>query len=86
MFYFYFYLGHAISSKMRLVGNAEVNADVHILHGVRMYLFLNGKVDDAEGPGFQIRPGAGNGSLTYGHDFRTTVAGNSKFKIFKKNF
>ena len=64
---------------MRQIGESEVNVDVHILHGVRMYLFFNGKVDDAEGPGFQIRPGAGTGSLTYGHDFRTTVAGTYHF-------
>ena len=68
-------LGHGVSSKLRKVGHSEENVDVHTIHGVRMYNFFNGKVDDVEGPGFQLRPGTGTGSMSYGSDFRTTVAG-----------
>ena len=63
---------------MKKVGpdQKEEVVDVDILHGVRMYRFFNGKVDaEVEGPGFQIRPGTGKNSLSYGVDFRSSVAG-----------
>ena len=51
--------------------------DIDTLYGVRMYVYWNGQVDTENGPGFQLRPGSGKNSLTYGEDYRSTVAGQN---------
>ena len=57
--------------------------DIDTLYGVRMYVYWNGQVDAENGPGFQLRPGAGKNSLTYGEDYRNTVAGERFILYFK---
>ena len=53
----------------------ETPTDIDTMHGVKMYLYWKGHVDEELGPGFQIRPGTGVNSFSFGDDYRTTVAG-----------
>ena len=61
--------------SLRLKDGEETLVDVDTIHGVRMYRFFKGHVDTTQGPGFQIRPGTGINSFSFGDDYRTTVAG-----------
>ena len=67
--------GHGTVPSLRLKNGEETPIDIDTIYGVKMYLFFNGQVDEELGPGFQIRPGTGINSLSFGEDYRNTVAG-----------
>ena len=78
----FFHLGHGLIPSLRKIGASEVPIDIDTLYGVRMYVYYNGQVDATNGPGFQLRPGAGKNSLTYGDDYRSTVAGEKFLNLY----